>query len=258
MQKFDEVFEKSGTQGVNELIYETFTKTEDPNTLTRLAPFAKSYIDNVNAKIEAFQENQENAQEMQMTHLVAKAQEYYGNIQEQTQGDTKGNPIAGQGHANKYRSNYVLKNVNKNSFNEKYFVKGSGIESFNFDAYYDDALQTIKAMFIMDDGLKISESAKKNMDIMMDKSNPMHFDVVRNMLNSAIKEIDAIKEEDKEDFSYDPFKTSLQEIGKIIDLYQNNRKAMGGTAPVQTDTGSSYMTPSFQVPDYLNNTSPQE
>ena len=258
VKQFDEVFEESGTQGVNELIYKTFTETDDPNTLTRLAPFAKSYIDNVNAKIEAFQENLENAQEMQITHLVTKAQEYYKNIQEQTQGDTKGNPIAGQGHANKYRSNYVLKNVNKDSFNEKYFVKGAGIESFNFDAYYDDALQTIKAMFIMDDGLNISESAKKNMDIMMDKSNPMHFDVVRNMLNSAIKEIDTIKEEDKEDFSYDPFKTSLQEVGKIIDLYQNNRKSIGGTAPVQTDTGSSYMSPSFQVPDYLNNTSPQE
>ena len=66
VKRFDEVFEESGTQGVNELIYETFTKTEDPSTLTRLAPFAKSYIDNVNAKVEAFQENQENAQEMQM------------------------------------------------------------------------------------------------------------------------------------------------------------------------------------------------
>ncbi len=258
VQRFDEVFEESGTQGVNELIYKTFTETEDPNTLTRLAPFAKSYVESVNAKIEAFQENQEDAQEMQMFTLASQAKEFYENIQQQTQGDTKGNPIAGQGHANKYRSNYVLKNTNKGSFNEKYFMKGAGVESFNFDAYYDDALQTMKALFIIDEKLNISKSAKKNLDTMMDKSNPMHFDVVRNMLNNAIKEIDAIKIEDPKDFAYDPLKATFVELGKVIDLYQNNRKAMGGTAPVQTDTGSSYMTPSFQVPDYLNNTSPQE
>ena len=255
VKRFDEVFEESGTQGVNELIYETFTKTEDPSTLTRLAPFAKSYIDNVNAKVEAFQENQENAQEMQMFTLASQAKEFYENIQQQTQGDTKGNPIAGQGHANKYRSNYVLKNINKGSFNEKYFMKGAGVESFNFDAYYDDALQTIKALFIIDEDLGISKSAKKNMDTMMDKSNPMHFDVVRNMLNSAIKQIDDIKKEDPDDFAYDPLRTSFVELGKIVDLYQNNRKAMGGTAPVQTDTGSSYMSPSFQVPNYLDDLS---
>lgn len=258
VKRFDEVFEEGGVKAVDELVYKTFTETGDPNTLNRLAPFAKSYIESVNAKVEAFQENQENAQEMQMFTLASQAKEFYENIQQQTQGDTKGNPIAGQGHANKYRSSYVLENTNKGSFNEKYFMKGGGVESFNFDAYYDDALQTMKALFIIDEKLNISKSAKKNLDTMMDKSNPMHFDVVRNMLNNAIKEIDTIKEKDKEDFSYDPLRTTFVELGKVIDLYQNNRKAMGGTAPVQTDTGSSYMTPSFQVPDYLNNTSPQE
>jgi len=261
LKRFDEVFEKGGAKAVDELIYQTFTETGDESTLTRLVPFAKNYMENVKARVEAFEKDQENVQEMTVLNIVQRAKDIYGNIVENVQGDASGDPITGRRtHANLYNNTYVLDNVTSKSFGEKYFMKGYGIDAFDFDSWYDDALTTMKSILIIDESLPISKTLQgrdnKNMENLMDKSNPMHFSLIRDTLNQALTQIAEKKEDgtffsDKKNFSYEPLETTFKNLLDAVNLYENNRKAFDGVRPTKTNADPSFMDLNLQL-DFLD------